>query len=484
MNQRADNVLQYINANLTPKTKEKHAFGEVFTPLAAVDEMLSHLPSEVWSNPALKWLDPANGIGNFPIKVFLGLYEGLRDIFPDDDERSKHIIEKMLYMVDINVKNNETAKNLFQILCPTATPNIEQIDNDNGFLADTQMVFNGAAVDKFDIIMGNPPFNRGAIRTISETVKSRSAKVAAVGDAKSESGFWFKFVKKALAGGLLKPNGYLLFIHPITWFKPDRAGAHNMILSNQLDIIKIYKNDGASYRLFEGNAKISIAYYLLCNRLPEQKTTILYADYPDKKESMMLSTDSIILLNYNSIFEKIQKKIKLFGNGNGIHHRTQKLCDDTGPHKLITLLRVTGLVTYVYSSTPHIDQSSPKIILGGTSTPVILYDRDGEYGIYDNGNRTYFVGKGLDKINDYFKTKLSTLLLKYIKFDQDFIKPAYYPDVRLLPFDTINDDTLAEYFGFNENEIREISLMVQPIHATTAVQIHSSEIQKNKNKKV
>ena len=65
--------------------------------------MLDHLPNNVWSNPELKWLDPANGIGNFPICVYYRLMRGLKDVdgYTDTATRSRHIITKMLYMIEL-----------------------------------------------------------------------------------------------------------------------------------------------------------------------------------------------------------------------------------------------------------------------------------------------------------------------------------------------------------------------------------------------
>ena len=39
--------------------------------------MLDKLPPEVWTNPNLKWLDPAVGIGNFPVVVYIRLMKDL-----------------------------------------------------------------------------------------------------------------------------------------------------------------------------------------------------------------------------------------------------------------------------------------------------------------------------------------------------------------------------------------------------------------------
>ena len=54
-----------IQKHLDVRVNEKREFGEVFTPINIVLETLK-LPS-CWTNPNLKWLDPACGIGNFQL---------------------------------------------------------------------------------------------------------------------------------------------------------------------------------------------------------------------------------------------------------------------------------------------------------------------------------------------------------------------------------------------------------------------------------
>jgi site-specific DNA-methyltransferase (adenine-specific) len=70
-----------------------------------INEMLDKLPNEVWYNKDLKWYDPANGMGNFPIAVYLRLINTLKDIIPDNEERKRHILENILYMSELNKKN-------------------------------------------------------------------------------------------------------------------------------------------------------------------------------------------------------------------------------------------------------------------------------------------------------------------------------------------------------------------------------------------
>jgi hypothetical protein len=499
-------VLQYIKDNLLPKLIERHKYGEVFTPIELVNEMLDTLPSEVWNNKKLKWLDPANGMGNFPILVFLRLYYGFRisngkyvgitengdgkynpgltKIIPNDKLRQTHIVKNMLYMVELNNKNITISKKLFHKLAPDIDANIIQLDKIKGFLSDKSMTFPNGTENSFDIVMGNPPFNKGSVRVAMVTNKTKKEREKiGIEDSESESGFWVKFVDKILNNNILKKNGYLLFIHPISWFKKDKAGAHDLLLSKQLHNLKIYKNDKSAQKLFEGKGKISIAYYLLENTPTSKiKTRIEYADYINKTENIILNTNSIIIQNYNSIYSKIINKCKLFMDTNGLKHNQITACNDSGTHKLITILEGNGTIKYIHSSTPHRDQKIPKIIVGGTSTPIVLFDKKGEYGLYKKGQRHYFIGPELDKINDYFKTKLSTLLLKYTKFEQDFIKPGYSPDIRTIDLDVINDVTLADYFGFTKEERAEIEEMPYPIHPTSdkIIKLNCSQLTKTK----
>jgi hypothetical protein len=102
---------------------------------------------------------------------------------------------------------------------------------------------------------------------------------------KEESGFtgdlnknlWIPFVNAALDKFLVK-SGYLLFIHPIGWFKPDglapQTALHNKMLEKQIIHMKIYKNHDAA-KLFGGKGAISLSYYLLQNKNGVEPTTIV-----------------------------------------------------------------------------------------------------------------------------------------------------------------------------------------------------------------
>jgi site-specific DNA-methyltransferase (adenine-specific) len=180
MNEEVANIL---TKNLIPKEFEKNQFGEVFTPLYFIEQMLDELPASVWKDKSLKWFDPACGIGNFPIVVYYRLMESLRGSIAGDAARSKHIIEKMLFMNELNKKNVANCKKIFAMIDPKASPNIECKD------------FLKIVEGKYDIIIGNPPYNEARIK---ET---------------SDQPLYSKFIMKAI-----DMTTKLLFVVPSRWF--------------------------------------------------------------------------------------------------------------------------------------------------------------------------------------------------------------------------------------------------------------------------
>jgi hypothetical protein len=153
-----DELIEFMDECLHPKDNEKKQFGEVFTPMKWVNIMLDVLPSSVWINPNLKWLDPASGMGNFPIAIYQRLMSGLKKVIPDKIKRKKHILEKMLYMCELNSKNSFLCKQIFDI---GNKYRLNLLCKDSLTTDFTEL--NWPA--KFDIVVGNPPYNQELTRT-------------------------------------------------------------------------------------------------------------------------------------------------------------------------------------------------------------------------------------------------------------------------------------------------------------------------------
>jgi len=251
-----DKLLEDINNNLAPKDKERKEKGEVFTPIKIVEDMLKELPPDVWTNPNLKWLDPAVGIGNFPVIAYLKLMKGLEQWEPDEEKRREHILEKMLYMVEISEKSIFI---LNKVLCGIDAGGQYKLNIYNKSFIEKE--YN--ADMKFDIIMGNPPYNPPK----GETGKS------------SGNSIWQNFVMKSFY--MLSDNGYLVYVHPPGWKKPTldvyreelflqtndytkqiRQGQVWQVLKNYGAFNYIYSNDQKSKHVEYINYFPAVDYYV------------------------------------------------------------------------------------------------------------------------------------------------------------------------------------------------------------------------------
>lgn len=447
----AASVLAYLAEHLDVRDRQKQRLGEVFTGLDLVDEMLARLPAAIWRDAGARWLDPAAGIGNFLLKAFIGgpgypgLMEGLKAQQPDPERRAEHIVTKMLYFVDINESNNKVVRRLLGLLSPGATPNVAAVDRRLGFLAEK---LPDSWPRTYDVIVGNPPYQLGRIKVARFTAKSKAAQKEAGAATKTESVFWAKFVERALK--LLKSGGYLLFVHPITWFKKDRLGIHDLLLRRQLEVIKVYRNFEARKYFGGGAGIIHVAYYLLKNEKPTKKTLIEYSG-SDRSDRLMLGPDVTLALNYNGILEKLRRRgVRTLGEAEDLELR-HKVVGGRGTQRLIRILSEDGTGKFIIGG-PHPNAARQKLVVGGIHRPVLYFDRAGRYGLYAQGQRHYFLGsaEALEALAATFRFRLMSLLLDNVKYEQDFIRPGLLPDLRGVKVRT--DAELAAWLGLTEEE--------------------------------
>lgn len=376
-----EKVLEIIRKRLTVREEEKNLYGEVFTPIELICEMFSHIPDDVWKNPNLKWLDPANGIGNFPVVAYYKLMDSLKDVIPQETHRSRHIIEKMLYMVELNPVNVRVCKKIFKMIDPKATPNIVKHD----FLA-----FKGfRGIDKFDVIMGNPPFQ-----------KPQEGKRESYGGKT----LWDKFIVISL--NLLNNNGYLGFINPPMWRRPDSELWEQMISKNNLLFIRIL-NTKTSKELFNVGQKIDIYVIKKGNKLKmdskiiDGNNDIHYFNIerlPFLPNSEYTSVEKIITKNrginviYGSNTYETRAKKNKKGDIIGAAHPHMSI-NKTKTHKypIVHTMNNKG-IGYWYTDDPKRVCSAkdkriqfvPKVILNFNSNLYPLNDYNGEYGMSQN----------------------------------------------------------------------------------------------------
>jgi hypothetical protein len=438
-------LLELINDCLKPKEVEKKENGEVFTPMILVNEMLDKLPKEVWKNKNLKWLDPATGMGNFPIAVYLKLMEGLKDEIKDVKERKKHILENMLYMCELNKKNVLVCNQIFDI------NNEYKLNLYEGDTLEFKP-FEIFKVKQFDIILGNPPYNKGGIR--SHTGKQLGEKNETI---------WTKFIEKAFKW--LKPNGYLAYINPLSWLKKSHS-LHNTMLEKHIIWMKLWDNSQSKGMI---NADIPISLYILQNSLNIDKkkteiTSILKRRNLTTTSNEYLNKDYSIPLAYHSIFNKLINFIET--NNLKLEYKT-KTVKSTGTktkipskYKLEDMLAIDtytikeGLMVKKITE-EHPDANKRKLIIANKSSFVGAFIDEGKLGL-TGSDKTYIVGNNLELIQKMLKFKISDIISHFTKYRQDFLEKevyTYLPDIRKLGIEEIDEKQFYKLIGLTQDEI-------------------------------
>ncbi|MFZ9956712.1 MAG: Eco57I restriction-modification methylase domain-containing protein [Flavobacteriales bacterium] len=236
-----------LDANSVTKSDSKTTFGEVFTPNELINEMLDKLPKDIWKNEKYKWLDPAAGVGNFHAAVYSRLMIGLKSIIKNENERKKHILENMLFFVELQEKSSKIINEIFN---PENNFKLNLLNND--FCSFNIFDFN---IMNFDVILGNPPYQD------MHTDVQRKAK---------NHNLWSTFLEKGF--DMLNPGGYLLFVTPPSWMSPSCKLLTDIFLKYQLH----YVNIGECSRHFKGVGS-QFSYYLIEKSKRYKKTTFHYS---------------------------------------------------------------------------------------------------------------------------------------------------------------------------------------------------------------
>ena len=137
----------------------------IFTPIWVAERCLDTLPKEVWSNPNLKFLNPFSKTGVFEYIIYMRLMEGLKEAYPDVRERRAHILTDQLFSIAIDDRSFDHIA--------FAVTGFGQWLGDNIVSSGTYANHIRSLVNKglseviaerfgehmkFDIIVGNPPY--------------------------------------------------------------------------------------------------------------------------------------------------------------------------------------------------------------------------------------------------------------------------------------------------------------------------------------
>ena len=435
-------MINFVYSVLKPKEIEKKQYGEVYTPLTLVSEMIMKLEESykemndgksIFSNPNLKWFDPCVGIGNFMSIVYYKLMNGLKDEIKDREERKKHIFENMLYMSELGRKNVEITRLVF--------------DGDkyklNLYKGDTLKldIKEEWGIDEgFDIVLGNPPYQPPS------------------NNKKGGKSIWDEFVKYSL--NILKEKGLLLYVHPALWRKPENK-MRDIMFNKQIHYLSIHnKIEGG--KVFGATTRYD--YYLMENIEPYKKSLVYFED--KKTYEIDINNDLPFIPNFGwNIFSKIISKLI----DNGIYVIRDSDCHTSRPHvsktkkegydyDLLNSISRTKGKTYCYSSRPHKCQTNKKVIFSNGETIVPFYD-NGQLGVTEGG---LYILVNTDETGERMVNYLNTSIVKFIvkstkwsNFETTKQIFNYIPNI-VNKIDNINNENIYKYFEFTDEEINFI----------------------------
>ena len=182
-----------IDKYLIPQELEKKSNAEVSTPFKLRQEMLYKIPIDFWKTTHTVF-EPCSGKGGFIVDIIDRFMIGLEEVIPDEKERYRTIVEECLYFSDINSTNIFICKLLID---PYNEYKLNYNEGDTLKL-DIKEKWD---IDGFDSVIGNPPYNSSGGTGTGNTI-------------------WQNFTKVSL-NKLLQNNGYLLYVHPPGWRKPN-----------------------------------------------------------------------------------------------------------------------------------------------------------------------------------------------------------------------------------------------------------------------
>ena len=367
----ANKLRQLIEKHFIPTNDEKKENAEVPTPVKLVDEMLDTIPKNFWKTPQ-KVFEPCCGKGNFVLGIFDRFYDGLTEMYPDEIERCRVIMTECIYYADLTALNvfitTEIMKCHIQSYC-----GLDELDFEfNNYTGDTlelniQDKWN---INGFNKIGGNPPYNSS-------------------GDTATGNTIWQDFTKKSLNEWLL-PNGYLLFVHPPGWRKPNtERGKFTkmfdlMTKQNQMLYLEIHGiKDGQ--KVF--NCGTRYDWYLIEKTIQYKNTTIIdeYGIQSEINLSELSWLPNSNILEINKILAKNYEERCPIIQSMSAYEPRKKWMSSIQSHEFIyPCVHSTPKsgIRYMYSKVNdrgHFGIS--KVIFGDSGIYKPVIDMDGKYGM-------------------------------------------------------------------------------------------------------
>jgi site-specific DNA-methyltransferase (adenine-specific) len=356
--------------------------------------------------------------------------DGLKNKIKNNEKRKKHIIEKQLYMGEINKKNCLIIKQIFNL-------NNEyklNLYEGNTLYINLKEIFN---IEKFDIIIGNPPYN--------EELKKTGAKP-----------LYNKFIEF-----YIDKCNLLSFIVPSRWFAGGK-GLDNFrkMMINRTDIVYIKHYDNAS-NIFGNKVDIKggVNYFLI------DKNYNGLCCYNEKMVKFN-KYDIIVDSKYYDIIEqlKIYNSITKLYHGQGYYNVKTNNNNLTDNKKLVKcyVSQQKGFIKYIDKKYIKNDINTYKIITArasfcansGFGNTFIGYPNEicsQSYILFEISNKNEALS-----LLSYMKCKLPNFMLSLRKISQD-ISESTCKWIPLPPLDREwTDEKIYKYFKLSNDDIQLI----------------------------
>jgi SAM-dependent methyltransferase/phage FluMu protein Com len=392
------------------------------TPINCIIEMISKLPTELWSKPDLSILDPCCGNGNFFIPVIQELLK----------HRTKTaIVENILEFNDINETRLNNVRKIFSA-------------NDKYKLQITNqdfMTFESLSTNKtYDLILTNPPY----------------AKMLENGQRASKNHNLIKdFIEKSLS--LLKPGGYLLFLTPDNWMSyADRNKLIEII--TQLQIIHLDIHSAKKYFKKIGS---SFTWYIIQNTKANQPMTVSGIWKKNAYSGTVLSQPrKYIPLLYNQTIQDILAKtvdndqLPKFQvkTSSDLHRYTKAELIRDEPTDVYQYKLIHTPTQTAYASRPHKYQDGYKVFISTTDKYGVFIDQCGM-----TQSIVFILCRDLEQATNYMRVLQHPLYI----FINNICRWGNFNNIRILqsfPIPDIssysgNNDEIYAYFHINPTEI-------------------------------
>ena len=383
---------------------ERKKHGEIMTPFDELAKPMVDLVDkydvEFWKNPNHKVLDSSAGIGTFLVICAAKFMTGLKNWQPDPELRFKHIVENCLYYGELQ------SRNAFLWLC-AIDPYDEYKTNTywGSFLVDDfeDHMRDVWKVDKFDLIIQNPPY-----QTQKETDKNKNSK------SPKTQPLWHFFVQKSFS--LLKESGYMVMVHPGVWRDLDGVFKETQNLLKSKQILELHMFPFKKGMDIFG-AKINFDYYILKNK-EDKYLTEIHCENGNIEILNLLDLEYITGENISYINSLLAKngdeKVKLISNSS--YHTQQgekkgflsKIESDIFNLPVVYMVSYKNEPSFWYSNIDKGHFGLKKVIWANGSSGVIV-DKKGDYGL------TQFSRAIVDDVENLENIKKALESEKFIK---------------------------------------------------------------------